>query len=182
MRLALKTNANSLQILEYFFDNFFIFSQWPLIFDIIKFNTCLYRFLLKILKSVGYSSIVFLVRRISQQFNVAVAGLLSAGGECDRVGIRESQVCERDREHARGGWWQALLLLQRRDGGMAIGETRGGRAGARIRRRSRSRPRRLLRAGVLRRWSESRTRVEELQALQLIRRFVVNEVAAFAYE
>ena len=42
-----ETNANSLQILPYFFYNFFIFSHWPLKFDIIKFNTCLYRFLLK---------------------------------------------------------------------------------------------------------------------------------------
>ena len=54
---SLKTNANSLQIFQYFFYNFFIFSQWPLIFDIIKFNTSLYRFLLKFLKIVGYSSI-----------------------------------------------------------------------------------------------------------------------------
>ena len=63
LRLALKTNANSLQILPYSFDNFFISSQWSLIIDIFKFNTSLYRFLLKFLKFVGYSSIAFLVRR-----------------------------------------------------------------------------------------------------------------------
>ena len=59
--VSLKTIANSLQILPYFFNNFFIFSQWPLIFDLTKFNTSLHRFLLKFLKVVRYSSIVFLV-------------------------------------------------------------------------------------------------------------------------
>ena len=44
-----------------FFNNFFIFSQLPLIFDIIKFNTNLYRYLLKFLKIVWYSSIVLIV-------------------------------------------------------------------------------------------------------------------------
>ena len=48
-------------VLPYCFNNYFIFSQWPLIFVIIKFNTSLYRFLLKFLKIVRYSSIVFLV-------------------------------------------------------------------------------------------------------------------------
>ena len=32
-------------LLPYFFNNFFIFSQWPLIFDLTKFNTSLHRFL-----------------------------------------------------------------------------------------------------------------------------------------
>ena len=45
--------------LSNFFNNYFIFSQWPLIFDIAKFNTSLYRFLLKFLQIVGYSSIYF---------------------------------------------------------------------------------------------------------------------------
>ena len=48
-------------VLQYFLNSFFIFSQWVLIFDITKFNTSLYRFLLKVLKIVGYSSIAFLV-------------------------------------------------------------------------------------------------------------------------
>ena len=61
LRLALKSIANSLQILPFSFITFFIFSQWPLKFGITKFNTSLYRFLLKVLKIVGYSSIVFLV-------------------------------------------------------------------------------------------------------------------------
>ena len=42
LRLALKTSANSLQFYRVSFINFFIFSQWPLIFGITKFNTSLY--------------------------------------------------------------------------------------------------------------------------------------------
>ena len=56
-----ENHANLLQILPYSFYNFFISSQQSLIFDIIKFNTSLYRFLLTFLKIVGYSSILFLV-------------------------------------------------------------------------------------------------------------------------
>ena len=37
LRIALNTNAKFTADLSYFFYNFFIFSQWPLIFDIIKF-------------------------------------------------------------------------------------------------------------------------------------------------
>ena len=42
-------------ILPHFFNNYsyFIFSQWPLIFDKTKFTTSLHRFLLKFLKIVG---------------------------------------------------------------------------------------------------------------------------------
>ena len=59
LSFALKTNV--LQILQYFFSNFFIFSHWPLIFDIIKFNTSLYRFLLKCFIFESNYSIAFLV-------------------------------------------------------------------------------------------------------------------------
>ena len=50
-----------LQILTYFFYNIFIFSHWPLIFYIIKFNTSLYRFLLKNFNFESNYSIPFLV-------------------------------------------------------------------------------------------------------------------------
>ena len=59
--LALKSIAiaNSFQILHYIFYKFFIFSQWPLKFYIIKFNASLYRFLLKILQLVRKSVKIF---------------------------------------------------------------------------------------------------------------------------
>ena len=61
-RLRFPLESYSLQILPYFFYNFFIFVQWLLILVyehyIIKSNTILYWFLLKILKIVGNSSIV----------------------------------------------------------------------------------------------------------------------------
>ena len=62
LRVALKTNAISMQIFQYFFDKFFDFSQWPLIFYISNINTSLYRFLLKFLNFVIYTSLQFLVR------------------------------------------------------------------------------------------------------------------------
>ena len=68
LRLALKTNANSMQIFQYFFDNFFVFRQWPLIFYISNINTGLYRFLLKFFNFGIYTSLPFLVS-IYWQFN-----------------------------------------------------------------------------------------------------------------
>ena len=62
LRVALKTNANSMQIFQYFFDNFFVFSQWQLIFYISNMNTRLYRFLLKFFNFGIYTSLPFLVR------------------------------------------------------------------------------------------------------------------------
>ena len=61
LRLALKTNANTMQIFQYFFDNFFVFSQWPLIFYISNTNTSLYRFLLNFFNFGIYTSLPFLV-------------------------------------------------------------------------------------------------------------------------
>ena len=69
IRFALKTNANSIMIFHYFLYNFLIFSQWPLMFGRVKLNSGLYRFVLKILKFEGYSSIVFLVRYYSNISN-----------------------------------------------------------------------------------------------------------------
>ena len=46
---------------QYFFDNFFVFSQWPLIFYISNINTRLYRFLLKFFNFGIYTSLPFLV-------------------------------------------------------------------------------------------------------------------------
>ena len=62
LRLALKINAISMQIFQYFFDNFFVFSQWQLIFYKSNINTSLYRFLLKIFNFGIYTSLPFLVR------------------------------------------------------------------------------------------------------------------------
>ena len=52
LRFPLKSIAASLKIFPYFFIT--VFGQWPLIYYIIKFNTCTcpYRFLLKVLKIV----------------------------------------------------------------------------------------------------------------------------------
>ena len=57
--VALKTNA--IQTFQYFFDNFFVFSQWPVIFYISNINTSLYRFLLKVFNFGIYTSLPFLV-------------------------------------------------------------------------------------------------------------------------
>ena len=51
-RFPLESIRNSLQILPYFFNNYFSFSQWPRIFYKIKFNISLYQFLLKFFKIV----------------------------------------------------------------------------------------------------------------------------------
>ena len=64
LRLPMKSIANLLQV-QYRISliTFLLFFHWPLIFNIIKFSTSLHRFLLKLLKLVGYSSIVLLLRR-----------------------------------------------------------------------------------------------------------------------
>ena len=62
LHVALKTNAISMQIFQYFFDNYFVFSQWPLIFYNSNINTSLYRFLLKFFNFGVYSSLPCLVR------------------------------------------------------------------------------------------------------------------------
>ena len=66
MSFALNTIANSITIFHYFLYNFLIFSKWPLIFDIIKFNSSLYRLVLKILKFKGYRLKVFLLINFKQ--------------------------------------------------------------------------------------------------------------------
>ena len=55
----------SLQILPYFFYNSFIFSYWPLIFDIIKYIS-LYRLILKFFNSVTNYSLPFLISLITR--------------------------------------------------------------------------------------------------------------------
>ena len=57
-----QTNAISMQIFLYFFDNFFVFNQWSLIFYNSNINTSLYQFLLKIFNFGIYTSLPFLVR------------------------------------------------------------------------------------------------------------------------
>ena len=57
-----RTNANSITNFHYFLYDLLIFSQWPLIFGIVKLSSSRYRFVLKILKYERYSSVMLLVR------------------------------------------------------------------------------------------------------------------------
>ena len=52
-----------MQIFQYFFDNFFVLSQWPLVFYISNINTSLYRFLLKFFNFGIYTSLVATIPR-----------------------------------------------------------------------------------------------------------------------
>ena len=55
-----------------FFDNFLVFSQWPLIFYISNIHTSLYRFLLKFFNFGIYTSLPFLVSKIYNMQSVHV--------------------------------------------------------------------------------------------------------------
>ena len=86
LRLALKTNAD----FQHFFDNFFVFSQWPLIFQISNINTSLYRFLLKFFNFGIYTSLPFLVSNLVEFFFLCSINPICLNPLCFIIRFRSS--------------------------------------------------------------------------------------------